>query len=169
METAWLGAGAVVCGALLGLAALVGDEVWRRRIRRRFLRQRPLLAATSFCQAVAASPGEERWWVELRRALAAQCFLPAEAVYPDDTLDTLEAMTFDGWDFFELECILEEELGMPIPDSAEEHRSTRDGPETVRDVGESLVRTLRASIPSSEGASRTGSQARSMRGRGTSG
>jgi hypothetical protein len=150
------------------LAELVGLEVWRRRIRRHFLRQRPLLTATSFCQAVAASPEEEWWWVEIRRAVAAECGLPAEAVYPDDTLDTLEAMTFDGWDFQVLVCILEEELGMPIHGSAVEHQSTRDGPETVRDLGESLVRTLRASIPSGEGASRTGSQARSMRGRGTS-
>jgi hypothetical protein len=143
--TDWLGVLTVVA-----LVAFVGHEVWRRRLRRRFLRERRLLTDTAFCQAVAAASQEEPWWVELRRALAAQCGLPAEMVCPDDALDTLETMTFDGWDFHELICTLEERLNIPIRRVVEEHPQPGESSETVRGLGECLAKTIRAFGPTSE-------------------
>jgi hypothetical protein len=142
MQMTWFGVLAIVT-----LTVFVGHELWRRRARRCFVRQRPLLTDAAFCEAIAAVPAERRWWVELRRALAIQCGLPTEAVGPDDGLDTLERMTVDGWDFFELLCTLEARLNIPVGRLIEEHPIKGKCPETVRGLGEGLAETLRAAAP----------------------
>jgi hypothetical protein len=139
--------------ALVAFVVAVGiHEVWRRRFRRRFLRVRPSLSDEAFCQAVAAPAREAPWWVALRRGLAEQCGLSADAVHPEDKLDTLEAMTFDGWDFHDLFFTLKERLNIPISRLVGEHPGAEESPATVRSVGEALARALRASVPPGERA-----------------
>jgi hypothetical protein len=132
------------------VVAVAGHEVWRRWVRRRFLRARQLLGDAAFCEAVAAPVQEAPWWVELRRALAEQCGLSAEAILPEDKLDTLEAMTFDGWDFHDLHFTLMERLNIPTSRLVEEDAGAGEWPTTVRGVGQALARVLRAVVPPGE-------------------
>jgi hypothetical protein len=135
----WLG----FLGLILSVA-IVWHEVQRRTRRHNYFWQRELLTDTAFCQAVEAAPEEGQWWTELRRGVAAQVGVPPEALYPDDRLDTLETMTCDGWDFRWLEYTLEDQLRMPVSRLVQEYPSTGECAETVRALGESLVKLLRA-------------------------
>jgi hypothetical protein len=123
---------------------LVADEVQRRRFRRRFLSSRLPMPEEAFCDEVSAvSPMDRLIWGALRSAIAQQCRITAEAIRPDDELDTLCRMTFDGWDYLDVLFRLGLQLGIRI--RHDQQFPPRDGPptNTFREFGELLVAHLR--------------------------
>ena len=133
--------GVVVVALIL---MLVADEVKRRRFRRRFLSNRLPMPEEAFCDEVSAvSPMDRLIWGALRRAVAEQCGITAEAIRPDDELDTLFRMTFDGWDFLGLLFRLAFQLGIRIRHDQQFPPLVGPPPKSFREFGEFLVAHMR--------------------------
>jgi hypothetical protein len=115
---------------LRGLGWLVNEAMGenrtrRREERRRQMRERPPLSHEAFVEQLGLSPYRAATWIAVREAIAESCYLPAVALRPDDTLETLEFLMVSppgapwwdlGGDLISLAVGLEERLYVQISD-----------------------------------------------------
>jgi hypothetical protein len=135
-----------VIGVVLVASILmfVPHEVQRRRFRRRFLCNRLPMPEEAFCDEVSAvSPMDRQIWGALRSAVAEQCGITAEAIRPDDELDTLCRMTSDGWDYLGLLFRLGLQLGIRIRHDQQFGPPAGPPTKSFREFGELLVAHMR--------------------------
>jgi hypothetical protein len=134
---------------IIGFLALAimftGHAFFIRRLRSRFVAEHPPLPDDAFCEAVfALDPTERLLWVAVRRAVAGQCGVSPESICPEESLEKLWRMTFDGLDELDIMFRLEDELKMRIdlnPFEPTEKQAIRM--KSFRDLGSRAVSRLR--------------------------
>jgi acyl carrier protein len=90
------------------------------RRRRREVAARPHMGTEEFLASIGVVPGHEGVYVAMREAMAGQAKVPVETIYPNDTIEFLYSLTFDGFDTVEIVIALENQLSIYIPDETAE-------------------------------------------------
>lgn len=131
---------------------LSGEGRWYRRQRRTMVDDRPPLTDDEFLLAVNAAAADEHLWLAVRRAVAEQAGVPAEAIVPRDHLADLWRMQWCGPDLLDFQFRMERILGRKLV-SASVSRFlglVRYGqPGEFHEFAEAVVRGVRARSESS--------------------
>jgi len=103
-----------------GLALIVFVIRPTRRRRRRITAARSHVSAEQFLDLVALGSRYDGLCLAVRKAMAEQTKIPVEFIYPNDSMEFLCSLTYDGYDTVEIAMTLEDELKISIPDKIAE-------------------------------------------------
>jgi hypothetical protein len=99
------------------LEIISGHDRWCRRHIQAMTQDRPALADETLVRDLELSPEDACVWLTLRQQVAAQCGLPATAIYPEDSLAILNNLTLCGLDEAALFWCIEKQRGTPLTPS----------------------------------------------------
>jgi acyl carrier protein len=93
------------------------DKPRRGRLRREHLGSHQEISAGDFLQEARIPPDKGLAGLAVREAVAKTMGVPSSTVHPADSLEYVGHFEFDGMDFIELVMMIEDEIGVSIPDS----------------------------------------------------
>jgi hypothetical protein len=88
--------------------------MFTRTHRKKFVDGRSPLSDAEFAVKSSVRPELHRIVAAAREALARVCHIPATMIYPEDLPESLQKLTFDGWDDAAVVIELESVLSIPI-------------------------------------------------------